>query len=100
MRLRTLLCVRRSRIRVFQRYAGANVRRLRRRTNLTQEELAERAGVDWRTVQDVERARTNLTLAVLVSLADALGVDPRALLRPAPLPPPRTGRPPGSKKSE
>jgi transcriptional regulator with XRE-family HTH domain len=74
------------RIKRFQVYAAANVRRLRLLAGWTQEVLAEHAGIDWRSVQDVERARTNFTLAVLVNLADALEVDPRDLLRPATLP--------------
>jgi transcriptional regulator with XRE-family HTH domain len=85
--------VREARIKAVQRSTGANVRRLRTRLGLTQEQLAERAGIDWRSVQDVERARTNFTITVLVSLAVALDVDPRALLRPAELPAPKTGRP-------
>ena len=38
-----------------------------------------------------------MTLAILVALAEALGVDPRALLKPAELPPARAGRPPMKK---
>lgn len=90
---RTLRHVRRTRFKKVQESAGANVRRLRLRAGWTQEDLAEHAGIDWRSVQEVERARTNFTLAVLVSLADALEVDPRELLRPATLPPARPGRP-------
>jgi transcriptional regulator with XRE-family HTH domain len=77
------------------RYIAANVRRLRAGRGLTQEGLADRAGVAPRYVQELENARTNLTLAMLVQIADALEVDPRRLLRPtAPLPPSRPGRPP------
>ncbi|MBY0275762.1 helix-turn-helix domain-containing protein [Candidatus Binatia bacterium] len=76
------------------RYVAANVRRLRERQGLTQEQLAGRAGVAPRYVQEVERARTNLSLKMLVSLADALDVDPRRLMRPAPpLTVARPGRP-------
>jgi transcriptional regulator with XRE-family HTH domain len=72
---------------------AANVRRLRLRKGLTQEALAERAGIEARYVQSLERARANLTLAVLCGIAEALGVDPRALLKPARLQPARIGRP-------
>lgn len=74
-------------------YAAANVRRLRIKGALTQETLAERAGIDPCTVQDVERMRLNFTMAILGSLADALRVDARQLLRPAAPAPARVGRP-------
>jgi transcriptional regulator with XRE-family HTH domain len=64
------------------------------RRGLTQEGLAEAADVEARYVQEVERGRTNLSIGVLVALATALGVDERALLKPASLPPARRGRPP------
>jgi transcriptional regulator with XRE-family HTH domain len=54
------------------------------------------AEVESRYVQEIERGRTNLSLAVLVALANALGVDERTLLKPAKLSPPRAGRPPRS----
>jgi transcriptional regulator with XRE-family HTH domain len=72
---------------------GANVRRRRIRLDLTQERLAEAASVEARYLQDVERGRVNLSIDVLVALAQALDVDPRALLKPATLPSTRPGRP-------
>lgn len=81
------------RARVFLTYAAANVRRLRLRSGLTQEGLAELAGLDHTYVQAVERVRTNFTVEVLVALADALQAEPRDLLRPAALTPPKAGRP-------
>ncbi len=77
---------------------GANVRELRLRRGLTQESLAEKCAIEPRTVQSIERGRTNLSIAVLVSVADALGVDSRMLMRPGELPPARAGRPPKPKK--
>jgi transcriptional regulator with XRE-family HTH domain len=38
--------------------------------------LAEKAGLEVRYVQEIERARTNITLAILVDLATALHVHP------------------------
>lgn len=74
-------------------YVAANVRRVRLAHDLTQEQLAEAAEIDLRFLQRVERGTTNLSLAVLVALADALKVAPGSLLRPAKLPPPQRGRP-------
>jgi transcriptional regulator with XRE-family HTH domain len=79
---------------LIQRYIAANVLKLRVRLGLTQEELAEAAEVEPRYVQEIERGRANLSIAVLVALASALDVDERTLLNPASLPPPRAGRPP------
>ncbi|MBK9000869.1 MAG: helix-turn-helix transcriptional regulator [Myxococcales bacterium] len=76
---------------------GANVRALRLRRGLTQEALAEKCAIEPRTVQSIERGRTNLSIAVLVSVAEALGVDSRILMRPGELPPARAGRPPKKK---
>jgi len=81
-------------IKPWLRNVAGNVRRLRLKQGLTQEQLAEKAEIEARYVQDIERAKTNMTLAILVALAEALGVDPRALLKPAALLPARAGRPP------
>lgn len=59
---------------------GRNVRRLRRRLDLTLDLLAERAGVSKGTVIGVEQARANPSLATLSRLADALGVGVTTLI--------------------
>lgn len=64
------------------------------RQDLSQESLAETAGIAARYLQDVEIGAANISIGVLVDLAHALGVDERTLLRPARLPPARIGRPP------
>lgn len=60
---------------------------------MTQWELAEAADVDRRHLQTIERAGANPTIAVVAAIAEALGVPPSRLLRPAKLQPPRRGRP-------
>src|SRR5687767_6174489 len=74
-------------------YIGANVRRLRLRSGLTQEALAERAGVSTVHVQRVEAGEANVSVTVLVVLADALGVPPARLLHRASMAERRPGRP-------
>lgn len=59
---------------------GLNVRRLRKATGLSQEELAHRAGLDRTYVSGVERGVRNPTILVLQDLAAALGTRPRELL--------------------
>lgn len=81
-------------------YIGGNVYRLRRERGMTQEKLAEAAGIETVYVHMVEHATTNLSVKVLVNLADALGVEIDELLRPAEPPPVRRGRPPKKKPVE
>ncbi len=54
---------------------GAAVRRHRELVRLSQEELADRAGLDRTYVSGVERGTRNPSLKVLQRLADALGAD-------------------------
>jgi transcriptional regulator with XRE-family HTH domain len=56
------------------RRLGERVRALRLALELTQEELADRAKIDSKHVQLVERGRTNPTLSTVVGLADGLAV--------------------------
>ncbi|MFT3775109.1 MAG: helix-turn-helix transcriptional regulator [Minicystis sp.] len=74
-------------------FIGANVYRLRRERGLTQEKLAEAADIELTFFQKIERAETNFGIALLVKLADALGVEAEALLKPAERPPVQRGRP-------
>jgi transcriptional regulator with XRE-family HTH domain len=60
---------------------AANVVRLRKAGGLTQEELAERAGLSARYVSSIERAVVSSSVTVLGRLAAALKVDPCELIR-------------------
>lgn len=53
---------------------GARLRQLRHARRLTQEQLAERAGLSYKFVGELERGRGNPTLTTLAALSDALGV--------------------------
>jgi transcriptional regulator with XRE-family HTH domain len=48
---------------------------------LSQEALAEQAGVHWTFLGQVERGQRNLSLHNLLKLAAGLGVDPGELVR-------------------
>ena len=54
---------------------GARVKQLRQARRLTQEQLAERAGLSYKFIGEVERGRGNPTLTTLASLSEALGVS-------------------------
>jgi len=62
------------------RMFGLTVRAYRLQAELTQEKLAERAGVDRTYVGGVERGERNVGLLNLVRLADALEISPAHLL--------------------
>jgi len=55
-------------------HVGARLRQLRLARKLTQEQLAERAGLSGKFLGELERGRGNPTLTTLAALSDALGV--------------------------
>lgn len=60
---------------------ATNLRRMRHERGLTQEDVAELAGLSARYIGSVERANVSISLTVLGQLADALNVDPCELIR-------------------
>jgi transcriptional regulator with XRE-family HTH domain len=83
----------------IKRYMAANMRRLRARRGLTQEGLADAAGLDLTTVQRIERAEMACSIVVLARVAAALDVKPGLLLRKAQLGPITRGRPKAKKRT-
>lgn len=59
---------------------GRRLRQLRRARGLSQETLAERAGLDRTYVSSCERGRRNIGLLNIVRLAEALDIAPALLL--------------------
>lgn len=59
-----------------------NVRRLRVATGLSQEALADRAGLHRTYISSVERGERNVSLENIFVLAKALGVEPAELVSP------------------
>jgi transcriptional regulator with XRE-family HTH domain len=53
-----------------------NLRRLRRAKRLSQEELADRAGINRNYVGMLEREEKSATVDMLEKLADVLNIDP------------------------
>jgi len=60
---------------------GKAVRRLRQRRKLSQEKLAELAGLHATYIGRIERGRQNISLANIGKIARALRVKPRELFR-------------------
>ena len=59
---------------------AVNLRKARQAKGLTQEALAELAGLSARYVGDIEQAKYAATVRVLGQLADALHIDPGELI--------------------
>jgi transcriptional regulator with XRE-family HTH domain len=59
---------------------GRNVRRLRQKRGLTQEELAFESEIDLTYMGGIERGRRNPSLLVMARIADALSVPLGKLL--------------------
>jgi transcriptional regulator with XRE-family HTH domain len=60
---------------------GANLRRIRRKQSLTQEELAYRVGMDVSYLSELENGRKEPCLRKMKEIAQALGIPLPQLLR-------------------
>jgi len=66
--------------REFYRRLGGVVRELRRSRHLTQDQLAERLGLQRTSVTNMEQGAQGVSAYSLVRLAEALGADPGEIL--------------------
>jgi len=64
------------------RLFGERLRELRTERNLSQEHLAELAGLDRNYIGQIERAERNVALVNIVRIAKALGVEAGELFVP------------------
>lgn len=62
---------------------GQVIRNRRTEAGLSQEQLAERSGLHWTYVSQVERGRRNISVDALVRIGEGLGVPGWELLREA-----------------
>lgn len=62
---------------------AANLRHVRHERQMTQEDIAERAGISSRYVGAIERADVSVSITVLGHIADALKIEPGELLNRA-----------------
>ena len=67
-------------MRDWRAIVGQNVRRLRTKKGLTQEQLAFEAKIDLTYVGGIERGERNPSLLVMVRISDALSVPVQKLL--------------------
>jgi transcriptional regulator with XRE-family HTH domain len=57
-----------------------NLKRYRLDKNLTQEELANIAGIEFSTVSRIERGLLNASISLVFAIANALDIKPTQLL--------------------
>jgi transcriptional regulator with XRE-family HTH domain len=74
----------RAKVRTARQILAANLRQLRRAVGLSQEALADHAGLHRTFVGSVERSERNISLDNVERLAKALGVSVSQLLAEAP----------------
>lgn len=67
-------------VKELRRRLAANLRDLRQRQSMTQEELAERTGLASRHIQKLEAGEVNATLKTVALIAEGLGIEPDELL--------------------
>jgi transcriptional regulator with XRE-family HTH domain len=60
---------------------GERVRHRRLERGMTQESLAEKCGMHWSFIGQVERGQTNISLHNLLRIAEGLDIDPGQLVR-------------------
>lgn len=61
---------------------ASNLKCLRESSGLSQEELADRAGLHRTYISLIERCQRSVSLEVIFALAEALGSKPEELLKP------------------
>lgn len=64
----------------YQLLFGETLRKIRIDAELSQEELAERAGIDRSYLGGIERGEHNLALINIIKIANALNLPPHKLL--------------------
>ncbi|TAJ68730.1 MAG: XRE family transcriptional regulator [Phenylobacterium sp.] len=65
------------------RKVGSAIRALRKSVNISQESLADAAGIDRSHMGKIERVERNVTLLNLVKISRALGAKPSSILSDA-----------------
>ncbi len=64
----------------FFKALGANIRKRRRELDMTQDELAAKAGIERSYLSNIEAGKKNFSLGVLVDIAGALKITVIKLL--------------------
>jgi len=60
---------------------GSKLREIREARNLTQQSIASLCDIDVRSVQRIEKGEQNITINLLLTLADVLEINPAELVQ-------------------
>ncbi|MBI3756214.1 MAG: helix-turn-helix transcriptional regulator [Deltaproteobacteria bacterium] len=69
------------RIDALRKELGRKIRELRKTAGLTQEELDEKTGLNYKFIGELERGKVNVSIDSLLKIADALNVKIEDLFR-------------------
>ncbi len=59
---------------------GSKIRKVRTSNNLSQQKMAEIAGISYKYLGEIERGQVNLSVEILLKISNALHVDPSEIL--------------------
>ncbi|MBI9113191.1 helix-turn-helix domain-containing protein [Maridesulfovibrio ferrireducens] len=59
---------------------GSKIRKVRTSNNLSQQRMAELAGISYKYLGEIERGQVNLSVEILLKISNALHVDPSEIL--------------------
>jgi transcriptional regulator with XRE-family HTH domain len=65
-----------SKIKETRKMLGERIREFRKSAGITQEELGEKASLNYKFIGELERGQVNVSLDSLVKISSALGVGP------------------------
>jgi len=68
----------------LNKIVASNVKKLRKKMGISQENLAEKCGLHRTYIGAIERSERNITLKTLENIAERLGVSPQDLLKDTP----------------
>ena len=60
---------------------GNNLKKFREEQGMSQEKIAEKAGLHRTYISDIERRKRSISLSNIQKIAEALGVEPYMLLK-------------------
>lgn len=61
---------------------GTNVKNYRKKSNLSQQDLADKFSGDRSKISDIENGKENFMLSTLLDIADGLNIDIKKLFMP------------------
>ncbi|MFW5500919.1 MULTISPECIES: helix-turn-helix domain-containing protein [unclassified Maridesulfovibrio] len=59
---------------------GQNIQKLRKSLKLSQQDMAERAGISYKYLGEIERGKVNLSVDILMKISNSLQIQPEKLL--------------------